>query len=257
MIRIIHASDFHFTGPYFSEGLWKQFSKKAAEISPDVIIVTGDITDDGYPHEYLVAKDRLDSLGPEVLVVPGNHDARNVGYEVFEQHFGPRWRVWQSKGLTILCGDSSEPDIDDGHIGRENYLRMEHVLNNGEFRIFALHHHLLPVPGTGRDRNIPVDAGDALKILTSAKTDLVLSGHKHVAWSWKLESTVFLSAGTASTTRVKSSIPPSFYYIDVKVSEKDFEINKIELHIRPDDEQDHIGSSPGSITCEDGQKQAA
>ena len=43
-----------------------------------------------------------------------------------------------------------------------------------------LHHHLLPVPGTGRERNIVYDAGDAIECLQRAGVDLVLSGHKHV-----------------------------------------------------------------------------
>ena len=43
-----------------------------------------------------------------------------------------------------------------------------------------LHHHLLPVPGTGRERNVVYDAGDAIECLQRAGVNLVLSGHKHV-----------------------------------------------------------------------------
>ncbi len=80
MVRIIHASDFHFSGPYFQEDLWKKFSQHVKELKPDILVITGDITDDGYPHEYALVMDYLSSLGVETLVVPGNHDARNVGY---------------------------------------------------------------------------------------------------------------------------------------------------------------------------------
>ena len=43
-------------------------------------------------------------------------------------------------------------------------------------RVFVLHHHLLPVPGTGRERNIVYDAGDAIECLQRAQVDLVLCG---------------------------------------------------------------------------------
>jgi Icc protein len=229
VVRIVHASDFHFTGPYFQEHLWEEFKRQMDRIQPHVLVVTGDITDEGYPHEYTVAKRYLCSLTVEKLVVPGNHDARNVGYEAFEEFFGPRWSAWERDGVVILGGDSSEPDIDDGHIGRENYQLMEDVLHKEGFKIFALHHHLLPIPGTGRERNIPVDAGDVLKIITDAGVNLVLSGHKHLPWVWRLESTIFITAGTATTTRVKGKVNPSFIHIVVEEDGSIFAVEKVEL----------------------------
>ncbi len=229
MVRIVHASDFHFTGPYFRKDLWRRFSQHMERIKPDILVVTGDITDDGYTQEYAVAKEYLDSLEIETLVVPGNHDARNVGYEVFEEHFGPRWEVWEKDGVVILGGDSSEPDLDDGHIGRENYQLMEDVFHRDGFKIFAIHHHLLPIPGTGRERNIPVDTGDVLKIITEAGVHLVLSGHKHVPWSWRMETSLFISAGTATTTRVKGRMGQSFFCIEVSEKDSSFAIEKVEL----------------------------
>ena len=229
MVKIVHASDFHFTGPYFQEHLWEEFKRQMDRIQPDILIVTGDITDDGYPHEYTIAQKYLESIPVEKLVVPGNHDARNVGYEAFEEFFGPRWRTWERDGVIILGGDSSEPDIDDGHIGRENYQLMEDVFHREGFKIFALHHHLLPIPGTGRERNIPVDAGDVLKIITDAGVNLVLSGHKHLPWIWRLEDTIFITAGTATTTRLKGRVNPSFIHIKVEGDGSTFAIEKVEL----------------------------
>ena len=51
----------------------------------------GDITDDGYADEYAAASEELSALiCPRIIMVPGNHDARNVGYLRFEDTFGPR-----------------------------------------------------------------------------------------------------------------------------------------------------------------------
>ena len=77
-----------------------------------------------------------------------------------------------------------------------------------------LHHHLLPVPGTGRERNVVHDAGDALECLLRSGVDLVLSGHKHVPYAWKLENLFVVNAGTASTTRVRGKTKPCYNVIE-------------------------------------------
>ena len=75
-------------------------------------------------------------------------------------------------------------------------------------RIFVLHHHLLPIPGTGRERNIVHDAGDALECLQRAGANLVLSGHKHVPYAWRLEDLFIVNAGTVSCLRLRGNTRP-------------------------------------------------
>ena len=56
--------------------------------------------------------------------MPGNHDARNVGYLLFEHTFGARdsrLRLDAGSRLTLVAVDSSKPDLDEGEIGREHY----------------------------------------------------------------------------------------------------------------------------------------
>jgi 3',5'-cyclic AMP phosphodiesterase CpdA len=55
----------------------------------------------------------------------------------------------------------------------------------GAFRIVALHHGLLPVPGRKlRDGDLAGRAGDLLALLLELKVDLVLHGHIHRAHAW-------------------------------------------------------------------------
>ena len=79
-----------------------------------------------------------------------------------------------------------------------------------------MHHHLIPIPGTGRERNIPVDAGDVLQLCNELRVNFVLSGHKHLSWIWKLEETYFITAGTATSRRLKSRSYPSFNIIEIE-----------------------------------------
>ena len=81
--------------------------------------------------------------------------------------------------------------------------------------MFVLHHHLLPVPGTGRERNIVYDAGDAIECLQRSGVDLVLSGHKHVPYAWRLEDMFIVNTGTVSTLRLRGNTRPCYNVIEV------------------------------------------
>ena len=78
-----------------------------------------------------------------------------------------------------------------------------------------LHHHLLPIPGTGRERNVVYDAGDAIECLQRAGVQLVLSGHKHVPYAWKLESLFVVNTGTVSTLRLRGNTRPCYNVVEV------------------------------------------
>ena len=215
-MKIAHISDLHLTGENFVKEWGENLIDILNSIKPDIVVITGDITDDGYIHEYEMAKKYIDRISSEKLIIPGNHDARNRGYEVFEEIFGNRYPFYENEEVAILGMDSSEPDIDDGHIGRENYPFIKEKLGNkGKIKIMALHHHLIPIPGTGRERNIPIDAGDVLNLCISLEIKLVLSGHKHLPWIWKLENTYFVTAGTACSRRLKGKSHPSFNLIEI------------------------------------------
>jgi 3',5'-cyclic-AMP phosphodiesterase len=44
---------------------------------------------------------------------------------------------------------------------------------------------------------------------------LVLSGHKHVPYSWRLEDMLIVNAGTASTLRLRGNTRPCYNVIEV------------------------------------------
>jgi 3',5'-cyclic-AMP phosphodiesterase len=181
------------------------------DLEPAIVVCSGDLTAYGFKQEYAEAKGYLERLKCEALVVvPGNHDSRNVGYIHFEELFGERNPVVHLNGVSVVAIDSTEPDLDHGHIGRSRYSWIkEQFSQEADFRIFVLHHHLLPVPGTGRERNVVYDAGDALEALQSARVNLVLSGHKHVPYAWRLENIFIVNAGTVSSLRLRGNGRPS------------------------------------------------
>lgn len=217
-LKIAHITDLHAGSPYFISNLLTRCIDELNEIKPDVVVITGDLTNMGFRQEFTTAKAFIDRLDCEnLLIVPGNHDARNVGWVHFEDLFGPRFKVLDLAHTTIVGLDSSEPDLDFGSIGRERYVWLtEQFKKNKPIKIFAMHHHLLPVPGTGRERNVVYDAGDLLEVLMKNEVDLVLTGHKHVPWIWRFENMIVTSAATVSSLKLRGYIKPSYHIFDIE-----------------------------------------
>jgi 3',5'-cyclic AMP phosphodiesterase CpdA len=82
----------------------------------------------------------------------------------------------------------------------------------------VIHHHLVPIPGTGRERNIITDAGDLLALLNQLDIDIVLSGHKHVPFFWGLNGILICNSSTAATRRVRGLTPSSWNELHVDAS---------------------------------------
>jgi 3',5'-cyclic-AMP phosphodiesterase len=219
---IAQVSDVHVGGARYREELLRTAIAEINAAEPDLVVIAGDLTDDGYPDQYPLAANELAALAaPQIVRVPGNHDARNVGYVLYEDTFGPRdSRLrFECDGLDVaLIGvDSSKPDIDEGEIGREHYGWIEEgFAGESDLRVFVCHHHLMPVPGTGRERNQVLDAGDVLALLRRCGVDLVLSGHRHVPYVWPLAGMLLVHSGTAATLRTRGFPQPAYNLLTVE-----------------------------------------
>ena len=71
------------------------------------------------------------------------------------------------------------------------------------------------MPGTGRERNVVYDAGDAIECLQRAGVNLVLSGHKHVPYAWRLENLFVVNTGTVSSLRLRGNTRPCYNVVEV------------------------------------------
>jgi 3',5'-cyclic AMP phosphodiesterase CpdA len=211
VVTIAHISDPHVGSPYFVPNLMNRVITELNELAPDAVVVSGDLTAEGFRQEYKHWLAYVDRLDAPVHTVPGNHDSRNVGYLHFEELIGPRaWSV--DVGDVRLVGlDSSEPDLNEGKVGRANYSWIaEQFRHPAALKVFVLHHHLLPIPGTGRERSTVMDAGDLLEVLIHAGVHVVLSGHKHVPYVWRLEDMFIANAGTVSSLRLRGHTKPCY-----------------------------------------------
>lgn len=229
---VAQMSDFHCGDLRFDQKLITNCIDIINAEKPDLVVIAGDLTVDGYREQFEEAQGYIDLIScPRKMVIAGNHDCRNVGYIHFEELFGPRSSTACfthsgicGKGLggdvEVVAVDSNKPDINDGEVGRHNYALIQNGFSHdSSFKIFVLHHHLVHIPGTGRERNIVWDAGDVLQVLRDVPVDIVLSGHKHVPYVWPIARMYLVTSGTASTWRTRGSTPPSFNLIEINGEE--------------------------------------
>ena len=94
MPLIVHISDLDISELGFEEDVFIKAVAEINAINPDMIILTGDLTNNGYYSEFIQATKYLEMFDAPLDAVPGNHDARNLGYETFEELIGEcSWKL--------------------------------------------------------------------------------------------------------------------------------------------------------------------
>ena len=230
MTLIVHISDLHVSNSDFDEKIFMDAVSEINSLKPDMIVLTGDLTNSGYYKEFQQATKYLEMFEQPLFAVPGNHDARNLGYQTFEELIGERsWKLTMDGNFTVM--DSSSPDEDKGHIGTPQHMWLEHQLDecviNDNFSMVVLHHHIVSIPQTGRERNVLSDAGDVLKTITTHEVDLVLSGHKHVPNIWKLNNTLIVNAGSLCSCKLRGKNKNSYNVYNITDNEIEIYLNEV------------------------------
>ena len=114
-------------------------------------------------------------------------------------------RYFRSTEEAVAAVETTHDSLDEGEIGREHYGWIREGFSGpADLRVFVCHHHLMPIPGTGRERNQVLDAGDVLSLLRHAQVDVVLGGHRHVPYVWPVAGMLLIHSGTVSTLRTRA-----------------------------------------------------
>ena len=225
---LVQISDIH-CGSMFRKETFTSAVREINDVSPDVVLVTGDLTEDGLMSEFKMASKELGKIkAGKIIYVSGNHDYRSTGYLLFKQFF-LFLQVTELEEAVIAVLSSARPDRDDGEVGHRQNLWLERTLEKykDKLKIVAIHHHVIPVPDTGADQITVIDAGDALRSLTKSKVDLVLCGHRHRPWRWKLEDMQVIHAGSVSCERLRGFFLNSYDVIDVRKKKIDAKLKVI------------------------------
>ena len=209
MRLVAHLSDLHF-GRVDAAAL-EPLRRRLVELSPDLVVVSGDLTQRARASQFRAARAFLDSLpGPQV-VVPGNHDVPL--YNVFARFLRPL------AGYRRAIGAELEPSFVDDEIavlgintarsfvfkgGRVSDAQLERVeqalcrLDGAVMKILVTHHPFM-----------------ALERLARCGVDVFVAGHLHTAGIGDAAhrvagmSALLVQAGTATSSRTREE-PNSF-----------------------------------------------
>ncbi|OYU20106.1 MAG: phosphodiesterase [Rhodobacteraceae bacterium PARR1] len=154
-----------------------------------LVLVAGDLADQGEPGAYLRLQDLLSALTMPVHLTLGNHDDRAAFLSVFGADLDdPRGRVSRvvdQGGYRVILLDTSEPGLIGGHLcqGRRDWLAARLAEARGKPVIIVQHHHANPLW-------VPVDKinladPEAYVAILKQHDDVrhVIAGHVHMPTS--------------------------------------------------------------------------
>ncbi len=216
---IAHISDIH-VGPQFVPSAFDMAVKEILKLKPDVVVVSGDFTENGLLKEYRTVHEKLAQLKEYPLItVPGNHDYKFTGYLLYKELFGDK-TTFEVGNALFLAVSTARPDRDDGEVGHRQNVWLEETLRRSKhkLKIIVMHHHLVQVPDTGMDRITVLDAGDVLKSLFAVRPNIVLCGHRHRPWMWRINDMLIAHAGTTSSDRMRGFFANTYNIVEIDES---------------------------------------
>lgn len=223
MSVLLHLSDTHFgtEQPQVVEAL----VTLAAQQRPDVVVLSGDITQRARPAQFRAAKALVDRLGAPALVIPGNHDialfdlwarltkpykrfATVFGSDLEPVHNSPDWLVVgvnTTRARRHKHGEVSGPQI-------ARVARLLATATPEQLRVVAVHQPAA-VPHAGEQANLLRGHAEAARAWAHAGADLVLGGHIHLPFTLPLHGLArrlcVVQAGTAVSSRTRPGVPNS------------------------------------------------
>jgi 3',5'-cyclic AMP phosphodiesterase CpdA len=197
-MRLAHISDLHFGhhDPALAAGL-------AAEIatqSPDLIVVSGDFTQDGTAREFAEARAFLDTLKQPVFAIPGNHDMPAVNivrrlltpYSLYQRYIAEELEPFLEMGGVAIAGLKTarrarfELNWAHGSISKAQLGKLAETFERASpnaVRVVVAHHPLLEPEVQPSVAMQPVRKAEAaLKAFGDLGVRLVLSGHFHLSY---------------------------------------------------------------------------
>ena len=181
---IAQLSDSHITtgplggGP--AAGLQLALARVLAlDPRPDCVVITGDLTDNGRPDEYVALREIIGAFPLPLHLTTGNHDSRE---SLLDEFGGEAYYAVDYPGATVVALDSLIPGSPAGKLGDSQLTWLDEVLSRRPDvpALIGLHHPPMPVGIRFLDAMRLLD-GEALAEVVAAHPNVVrvMAGHVH------------------------------------------------------------------------------
>ena len=223
MRTIVHLSDLHFgrVNPLLLDPL----IGVVREVEPDLIAISGDLTQRARSYQFQQARSFLDALPKPQIVVPGNHDIPL--HNLFARFLEPltKYRryitedlqpVYEDEEVAIVGVNTARSlvfkggRINETQVGR---LRDKFCSLRDEVVKVVVTHHPFDLPEGHDERDLVGRAKMAVTGLAECGADLFLAGHLHIShtghtkrYNIRGHSALVVQAGTATSTRERGEV---------------------------------------------------
>jgi 3',5'-cyclic AMP phosphodiesterase CpdA len=187
---ILHVSDVHF-GPHFLPKVAAGVLELAASRRPDLLIVSGDLTQRAKIRQFQEARAWIDQFNVPTLCVPGNHDVPLwriwerlfAPYGVYRRHFAAELEPTHEDDELFVASVNSAFNwtFKDGRVTTAAMRRLEALwarVPADKVKLMVMHHHLVPPPRFETQR-MSARAPEFLRLLAAHGVEMVFSGHLH------------------------------------------------------------------------------
>ncbi|HEU5437069.1 MAG TPA: metallophosphoesterase family protein [Telluria sp.] len=224
MRTLVHLSDLHF-GKVDDE-LLAPLRALVETLAPDVVVVSGDLTQRAKSEEFEAARAYLDTLPGPQIIVPGNHDISL--YNVFRRFLQPltRYKRYITDDLEPTFFDDEiavlgintarSLTFKDGRVNHEQVASMRSAFAGVDPNItrIVVTHHPFDLPQTEDDDDLVDRAPMAMQAFAEVGVDLLLAGHLHLSHAgntadrYKISdfAALVVQAGTATSTRGRGEV---------------------------------------------------
>lgn len=263
MSVVLQISDTHFGTE--QGAVVEALGALAHQQRPDVVVLSGDITQRARPAQFRAARSFVDRLGVPVLALPGNHDIPlfdlwvrlRSPYGRYSAVFGTDLEpVHRSAELLVVCVNTTRPwRHKDGEVSALQIDRVARLVQHADpaqLRVVVVHQPIAVTRAEDQPNRLRGHAA-ALRLWAEAGVDLVIGGHIHLPYVMPLQCLArplwVVQAGTAVSSRVRDGAPNSVNLLrwgagaapgccrieqwDYQIDDRDFRLAKVS-EVRPD-----------------------
>ncbi|UBF23971.1 3',5'-cyclic-AMP phosphodiesterase [Kovacikia minuta CCNUW1] len=168
--------------------------------APDLIVLTGDLSQDGKPESYKLLRSLLKPLGIPVYWLPGNHDYLPAMEPILDGSVISSQKSFCVRGWCFLLLNSQVPGHVHGCLKQESLKWLDHQLTamRDYPTLVGLHHPPFLVGSNWLDGSTLQNSSDLFSVLDRhPQVRLVVFGHIHQEYSHQRQGVQYL--GTPST----------------------------------------------------------